>query len=90
MLVMDGLCLHGVADRLLGMDRGAVGALVKKNPAAKSAAATIGNRRERFVLVMAVFIIDSPYFTKGSNYKANNSGYLFAHKWLQSVGKYVT
>jgi hypothetical protein len=48
------------------------------------AAATIGNRRERFVLVMAVFIIGCSHFTKGGTSKANNLRRLFAQKWLQS------
>jgi pyridoxine/pyridoxamine 5'-phosphate oxidase len=55
-----------------------VRALVKQNAVAISAAATIGNRRERFVLVMAVFIIDFIDFTNGSTPKANNLGHLFA------------
>jgi hypothetical protein len=52
--------------------------LVMKNAAARRAAATIGNRSERFVLVLAVFIIAWMYFTNPRHSKANNSGHLFA------------
>jgi hypothetical protein len=55
-----------------------VGALVKQNAVAMRAAATIGNRRERFVLVMAVFIIGYSHFTKTGIFKANKLGCLFA------------
>jgi hypothetical protein len=68
----------------------AVGALVKQNAVAMRAAATIGNRRERFVWVMAVFIIGCSHFTKAGIFKANKLGRFFALKWLQSHGNYVT
>ena len=53
-------------------------ALVRKNAAARSVAATIGNRSERFVWVMALFIIAEMHFTKTRTSKTNNSGHLFA------------
>jgi hypothetical protein len=39
---------------------------------------------------MAVFIIGCSHFTKGGTSKANNLRRLFAKKWLQSQGEYVT
>jgi hypothetical protein len=51
---------------------------VKQNAVAMRAAATIGNRRERFVLVLAVFIIGCSHFTEAGIFKANKLGRLFA------------